>query len=226
MRRRQLEYRRLSSLSQVPLTRILNGWLGEVDFERIGPATGAIGERPIYVDDRSSQTVADIRATARRLRAEKRVDVVIVDYVQLVSGELRRKGGTRSEELADISRRLKVLADEIDCPVVVLSQLNRGADARADKRPILSDLRETGALEQDADSVCFLHRENHRESGVTNFIVEKQRNGPTGTLNLSLNRETQTFSDVGPEPEAPKQEALAEDLQRKKKPRRSRPDRW
>jgi replicative DNA helicase len=203
MRRKQLEYRLLSSLSGVPLTRILGGWLGDQDYEAMVPALQSLHEMPIYVDDRSGQNVWDIRASVRRMKSEKKIDLVIVDYVQLVGGSLERRHATRQEEVADISRRLKVLADEASCPVIVLSQLNRGGDTRSDKRPILSDLRDSGALEQDADLVCFLHRKHHRENGLTEFIVEKARNGPTGVVNLTITRETQRFEDGGAEPEQP-----------------------
>lgn len=228
MRRRQLEYRRLAHLAQVDLTRLTSGHVNDFDYERIGPATGWIGERPLFIDDSAGQTVLDIRAACRRLKAEGKLDMVIVDYVQLVSGSLGRKGANRGEELADISRRLKILADEVSCPVLVCSQLNRQGENRADKRPQLSDLRETGALEQDADIVAFLHREHHRESGPTSFILEKQRNGATGSVMLSINRPMQTFLDVGPEADipAPKQEALPEVGRLPAKTRRTRPKPW
>lgn len=230
MRRRQLEYRRLAHLAQVDLTRLTQGWVNDFDYERISPATGLIGSRPLFVDDSAGQTVVDIRATCRRLKSEGQLDLVIVDYVQLVSGSLGRKGATRGEELADISRRLKILADEVSCPVLVCSQLNRQGETRSDKRPQLSDLRETGALEQDADIVGFLHRAHHRESGPTSFILEKQRNGPTGTVTLSINRPMQTFEDVGPEADIPQaaQEPLPDIGQRPLPPKRRsrRPVPW
>lgn len=199
MRRRQLELRILSHLSGVMLTRILGGFLTETDFEKLSPALARMHDLGISIDDRGRQTVGDIRRGCRRLKAEAGLDLVVVDYVQLITGTLERRGASRNEEVTDISRRLKELSDEIAAPILLLSQLNRGADARhaSDKRPQLSDLRESGALEQDADLVCFLHRRHHRESGTTNFIIDKQRNGPTGTVNVTLNRETQTFTDGG-----------------------------
>jgi replicative DNA helicase len=218
MRRRQLEYRVLSQLSGVPLTRIMSGYLGEQDYERIGLATGAMAELDIEIDDSAAMTAWDVRSACRRLKAERGLDLVVIDYVQLMRGTLERRGASRSDEVGDISRRLKILADEVSVPVLLLSQLNRGADNRSDKRPQLTDLRESGALEQDADIVAFLHRKHHRESGTTNFIIEKQRNGPTGTVNLTIARETQTFTDGGDDP--PEPEKPAEEKEKKPRPPR------
>lgn len=203
MRQRQLELRRLSSLSGVPLTRIMRGDLGEVDYERMAGAMGQLGERAVFVDDRAGRTVWDIRAACRRLKSEGGLDLVVVDYIQLVAGTLDRRGATRAEELADVSRRLKLLADEVQVTILVVSQLSRAGDSRADKRPILSDLRDTGALEQDADMVCFLHRADHKASGNTELLIEKARNGPTGTVMLSIDRETQTFTEAPERSEEP-----------------------
>ncbi len=207
MRRRQLEYRLLSALSGVALTRIMAGYLGDPDFERISAATIELGTLDIEIDDSAAMTAWDVRTACRRLRAERGLDLVVIDYVQLMRGTLERRGASRSDEVSDISRRLKILADEVSVPILLLSQLNRGAANRSDKRPQLTDLRESGSLEQDADIVAFLHRKNHRESGTTQFIIEKQRNGPTGTVNLTITRETQTFVDGGDDPpEPPKEE--------------------
>lgn len=200
MRRRQLEYRILSQLSGVPATRLLNGYLGDPDLEKLGNAMSVMAELGIEIDDRAGQTVWDIRAACRRLKAEVGLDLVIVDYAQLVPGTLERRGATRNEEITDISRRLKVLADEVSVPVVLLSQLSRKNQERTDPRPKLSDLRESGALEQDADIVAFLHRKNHKEGGTTEFIIEKARNGPTGTMKLTLDRDVVTFTDGGEDP--------------------------
>lgn len=201
MRRRQLEYRLLASLSGVPLKRIMGGHLNEFDFEKMSGAMTMLSELPILVDDRGGQSIWDIRAACRRLRAEGGLGLVIIDYLQLMAGSLERRGATRNDEMTDISRRTKQLADECDVPILALSQLNRGADSRTDKTPQLSDLRESGSLEQDADIVAFLHRKNHRASGPTGFIIGKQRNGPTGTVILTFDRETQQFGDAGLEAE-------------------------
>jgi replicative DNA helicase len=205
MRRKQIEYRVLSGLSKVPLTRILSGHVGSPDQKLIAEALEAMHAMPLHVDDKAGQTVSDVRAACRRLRAERGLGLVIVDYVQLMPGTLNRRGATRNEELTDISRRFKVMADELQVPVMVLSQLKR-----QEGRPKLDDLRESGALEQDADIVGLLYRKNHRESGTTEFILAKQRNGPTGTLNLTIDRDIVTFTDGGepvPEPTAEEKQA-------------------
>ena len=207
MRRRQLEYRMLSSLSGVPATRIASGHLAGGDYAKVAMAYELLAALPIVIDDRANQTAWDVRAACRRLKSEPEgLDLAIVDYIQQVTGSLERKGATRNDELTDISRRLKILADEIEAPVIVLSQLSRRSRDRdgkqGDKRPQLEDLRDSGAIEQDADNVAFLHRKNHRESGITEFILEKQRNGPTGTVNLTLDRDTLTFTDAEEEPSA------------------------
>jgi replicative DNA helicase len=204
MRRRQLEYRMLSQLAVVPLTRILSGYLGDVDFPKMAAAMEQLAQLPIEIDDRALQTSLDIRAACRRMKAEGGLDLVIVDYVQLLEGSLDRRGATRNDELTDISRRIQQLAHELAAPIILLSQLSRPKEGRPDPRPKLSDLRESGSLEQAADIVALLHRKNHREGGVTNFILEKQRNGATGTVNLTLDRDVVTFLDGGEEqaPEA------------------------
>jgi replicative DNA helicase len=205
MRRRQIEYRILSQLSQVPLTRILNGAIGELDVKTMSESMGTMANLSIEIDDRAGQTAWDVRGACRRLKGEGGLDLVIVDYAQLMPGTLDGRGSNRNAELEDIVMRLKTLADELACPVLLLSQLNRQNQMRTDPRPKLSDLRDSGALEQHADIVGFLHRKNHREGGPTEFILEKQRNGPTGTVMLSLDRDTTTFSP------APDQQPLPDD---------------
>jgi replicative DNA helicase len=200
MRRKQLEYRLLSTLSGVPIGRLASGYLGSRDYEKLSQAFETMHVLPLYIDDRSGQTALDIRTGCRRVKSEGGLDLVVVDYVQLVPGTLER-GATRNEQVTDISRRFKDAADELTVPFLVLSQLSRANEKRADPRPRLSDLRESGALEQDSDIVAFLHRENHRTGGATELILEKQRNGPTGTVMLNLDRDTTTFTDAGPQPE-------------------------
>jgi replicative DNA helicase len=196
MRRRQLEYRVMSSLSGVACTRLLSGFVGSQDYPKISQAFETLSHLPVAIDDRARQTVQDIRGACRRLKAEGGLDLVVVDYVQLMPGTLQRKGATRNEELTDISRRMKVLADEIASPILMLSQLRR---LEARRRPQLEDLRESGALEQDSDIVAFLHRSDHRAGGPTEFILAKQRNGPTGSVKLLFERDTLTFTDAGPD---------------------------
>jgi len=197
MRRRQLEYRLLSYVSGIPLTRLLSGYIHEADGPNLHTALEALKQVRIEVDDATGRTAWEMRSACRRWKAEGGLDLVIVDYVQLMPGTLDKRGATRNEEVTDISRRLKTLADEAGLPVLVLSQLSRPSDTRSDPRPKLTDLRESGALEQDADLVCFLHRKLHKEGGATEFILEKQRNGPTGTMMLTLDRDTVTFTDGG-----------------------------
>lgn len=204
MRRRQLENRLVASLAQVDAARIRSGYLGDQDMQKLGLAMSDIHNLPLYIDDRSGQTVQEIRLACRRMRSEHGLGLVIIDYVQLIHGSLDRRGATRNEEITDISRRLKILADELSCPVILLSQLKRLDRKSGDPRPKLDDLRESGALEQDADIVGLLHRKDHRAGGRTELIIAKQRNGPAGTVLLSLDRDTQTFTpmDDTPEPEA------------------------
>ena len=203
MRRRQLERRLLSSLSRVALSRIVGGYLGAADYLAVSEALQSMHDLPISIDDRGGVTFWDVRSTCRRMRAERGLDMVIIDYVQLMKGSLDRRGANRNDEITDISHRLKELADECNVPILLLSQLNRAAASRQDKRPQLSDLRESGALEQDADIVAFLHRNSHKTGGVTNFIIEKQRNGATGAVNLTFERDISLFVDGGEEPSAP-----------------------
>lgn len=211
MRKRQLEYRMMSSLSGVACTRLLSGVVGQVDYPKISQAFETMSALPVSIDDRARQTVHEIRGACRRLKADAGIDLVVIDYVQLMSGTLDRKGTTRNEELTDISRRLKLLGDELGAAIIVLSQLRR---LEARRRPQLDDLRDSGAIEQDADIVAFLHRSDHRVSGATEFILAKQRNGPTGSVKLTIDRDTLTFTDAGPELEGQQaaEPAESEDL--------------
>jgi replicative DNA helicase len=193
MRRKQLDFRMLSGLSGVPSRRMMSGYLTETEYAHISRGLMAYSELPIFINDRSGQTIGDIRMACRRLKSEHGLDLVMIDYVQLIPGTVGRRGASRNEEITDISLRTKALAGELNVPVFLVSQLKRTGG----NRPTLEDLRESGSLEQDADMVCFLHRKNHKEGGLTNFIIEKARNGPTGTVNLSLDRDTTTFTDAG-----------------------------
>jgi replicative DNA helicase len=200
MKRKQLEYRMLSSISGVPLRRMLAGETAGSDHGKMSDAFEVMHDLPIHIDDRRARTVWDIRSACRRLKAEKGLDFVIIDYVQLMRGTLERRNASRNEELTDISNRFQALAGELDVPMIVLSQLARRSVDRPDPRPKMSDLKDCGAFEQDADDVVLLHRRNHREGGVTNVIFEKQRTGPTGTVNITLDRDIVTFTDGGEEP--------------------------
>ncbi len=213
MKARQLEYRFLSSLSGIPGLRLAAGYMGPAgsdDWRALNAAIERMHNAGIYIDDTPALTVGDIRAECRRLQAEERLDLVVIDYVQLMQGSLQRRNATRTEELADISRRLKVLAGELNVPIILLSQLKRTGGGR----PKLEDLRESGGLEQDADIVAMLHRKNHKEGGRTEFIIEKNRNGPTGTELLTFHKDTVRFEDCD-DVVTPEDEAAAEAEERK-----------
>lgn len=195
MKRQALESRMLAMLSGVPLSAIQSGYLFEQHWGPLSHAIGELAELNIHIDDTAHRTMQDIRAECRRLRSEHGLDLVIIDYLQLVTSTL--KTTNRSEQVADISRKVKILADELDVPLIALSQLSRASTQRGpDTPPQLSDLRESGALEQDGDTVWFLHRSNHRESGPTQMIFQKQRNGSTGSITLLFDRDTQRFSEA------------------------------
>lgn len=216
MKRRQLEYRILSSISNVPLSRLLGGYVISSEWAQLSHAIGEMGTLPIYIDDTSSMTTADIRRVCRRLKSENGLNLVVIDYVQLMPGTIERRGVTRNDEITDISRRLKILAGELNVCIILLSQLKR-----SDGVPKMSDLRESGALEQDADIVGLLHRKNHREGGETHFILEKMRNGPTGTITLMLDRDVTLFTDGGDsKPET--EQALKEEGEAQQKKQRQR----
>lgn len=219
MRRKQLERRLLANISGVELTRILKGELGALDFPNIAAAHEEIADLPIWIDDTPARTVWDIRSTCRQMKAEADgLTGVIIDYIQLMGtgDDRRRRGDNRTQELTDISRRTKVLAGELDVPIIVLSQLVR---LEPGERPRMHHLRESGALEQDSDVVAFIFGKNHQLSGPREIIIEKARNGPTGSVYLDLHRETTRFYDApDPPPEEPKPEAPAK-ARRARKPR-------
>jgi replicative DNA helicase len=163
-----------------------------------------LSEAPLYIDDTAAMTVLELRAKARRLQSEAGLGLLVVDYLQLLRGTGRSE--SRQQEITEISRSLKALAKELRVPVVVLSQLSRAVDARADHRPVLSDLRESGAIEQDADVVAFVFREEHYEQtpeneGIGEIIVGKQRNGPVGNVRVSFIGEYTRFESLAREQE-------------------------
>ena len=159
------------------------------DWQQICAVIDKLSAAPIYIDDTSSVTVSEIRAKCRRLKQTKNLGLVVIDYLQLMQGSGGRKNDNRQQEISDISRSLKVLAKELDIPVIALSQLSRTSETRSDKRPMLSDLRESGAIEQDADMVMFLYRDDYYnkespEKNIAEVIIAKQRSGSTGTFKL------------------------------------------
>ena len=189
--------RMLCSQSEINAQTIRRGLLKDEDWPRLSGAAAVVSELPIYIDDTAAITVMEMRAKARRLKNNKGLDMVVVDYLQLMRGD----GESREREISEISRSLKALAKELDIPVVALSQLNRSVESRIDKRPQLSDLRESGAIEQDADVIMFVYRDEVYNSdkpdnkGLAEILVRKQRNGPTGVVNMRFIGEFTTFRD-------------------------------
>jgi len=194
----QLVQRLLATETGVDSHRLRLGNIDDSEWDRISRAFGRLAEAEIYIDDSANASVMDVRSKARRLQAEQGLDLVIVDYLQLMSG---RRSDNRVQEISEISRGLKGLARELNVPVVALSQLSRAVETRADHRPMLSDLRESGSIEQDADIVMFIFRdekydENSEKKGIAELIVAKHRNGPVGSVNLRFFERTARFADL------------------------------
>jgi len=171
------------------------------DWSRFATAAGKLNETPIFIDDTPGLTFSELRSKARKLYAEHKVGAIIIDYLQLMQGRAT-KDANRQQEISEISRSLKSLARELKVPVITLSQLSRAVEQRPDKRPMLSDLRESGAIEQDADVVMFIYRDDYynkeesKEPGVAEIIIAKQRNGPTGTLKLRFFKDDMRFANL------------------------------
>ncbi len=194
----QLVQRLLSMETGVDSHRLRLGQIDDGEWDRISRAFGRLAEANIYIDDSAGAGVMDVRSKSRRLQAEHGLDLVVVDYLQLMSG---RRTDNRVQEISEISRGLKGLARELNVPVVALSQLSRAVETRADHRPMLSDLRESGSIEQDADIVMFIYREEKYEEesekkGIAEIIVAKHRNGPVGSINLRFFDRTARFADL------------------------------
>jgi replicative DNA helicase len=198
----------LCSQAEIDNARVRTGNLHDRDIKNIALTAGKLGGAPIYIDDSPAQTVLEIRAKARRLKHDhaSNLGLIIIDYLQLMRGAGE---DSREQEISAISRSLKALAKELNVPIVALSQLNRQVELRADKRPGMADLRESGALEQDADVIVFLYRDEQynpdtAEPGVAEIIIAKQRNGPTGTVRLMFDKAFARFrnfssrEDAGP----------------------------
>jgi replicative DNA helicase len=187
MSAQQLVMRILSAEANIDAQAFRTGSLKEEDWEKLTMAIGALSDAPIYIDDTPGVTVFDIRSKLRRLHAEREIGLVLIDYLQLISG--RNSGESRQQEISEISRSLKLMAREFDVPVIALSQLSRAVEQRQDKRPMLSDLRESGSIEQDADIVAFLYRDDYyneesEKKNIAELIIGKQRNGPVGKVEL------------------------------------------
>lgn len=198
MSKEQLVSRMLCAEANIDSQRLRIGELGDGDWESLWVACDAMSNAKIYIDDTAGITAMEMRSRARRLKAEHGLDLIVVDYLQLMQGSGKRNSsGDRQQEVSEISRSLKALARELDVPVIALSQLSRGVEARQVKRPMLSDLRESGSLEQDADIVAFLYREDYynpdTENKHTELIIAKHRNGPVDTVNLFFHKQFTKF---------------------------------
>ncbi|MEA4882804.1 MAG: replicative DNA helicase [Clostridia bacterium] len=199
MSREQLAQRMLCSQSSVDGQKLRRGNLSDADWPRLSRALGRLSEAPIYIDDSPSITALEIRTRARRLKAEHGLALVVIDYLQLVQG--RDRVENRQQEIAEITRSLKALARELDVPVLSLAQLSRAVEATADKRPLLSHLKESGEIEQSADVVAFIYREEYykpdtERKNIAEIMVAKQRNGPTGSFDLVWQKEFTRFRNV------------------------------
>ncbi len=200
MGKEEIIQRLLCSVGRVDSMKLRAGQLDPREWQNVVRAAGKLFEAPIYVDDASNITLTDIRAKCRRLRRQKGLDLVVVDYLQLMQGRGREN---RQQEIAEISRNLKTLARELDVPIIAVSQLNRSLEGREDKRPRLGDLRESGAIEQDADVVMFIYRheyyypEDTESKGKAEVIVAKHRAGSTGGVDMTFLAEFTLFSDIG-----------------------------
>jgi replicative DNA helicase len=202
MARNEIVMRLLSAEARVPLHHIRTGRMGQDDWSRLAPRIGDVADAPLFIDDSPNMSMMEIRAKARRLKQKHDLRLIVIDYLQLMSGS--RKVDSRQQEVSELSRSLKLLAKELDVPVIAISQLNRGPEQRTDKKPQMSDLRESGSIEQDADMVVLIHREDayERESpraGEADLIVAKHRNGPVKTVTVAFQGHYSRFVDMAPE---------------------------
>jgi replicative DNA helicase len=199
MSRSEITMRLLSAEARVPLQKMRNGSMGDDDWQKLAQIQGKLTEAPLYIDDSPNMSLMEIRAKCRRLKQKHDLKLVIIDYLQLMSSGKRVE--SRQQEVSEFSRALKLLAKELEVPVIALSQLNRGPEQRTDKKPAMSDLRESGSIEQDADMVILLHREDayERESpraGEADLIVAKHRNGPTDVITVAFQGHYSRFVDM------------------------------
>lgn len=188
MSKSQLVNRMLCSESMVDSNKIRTGKMDEEDWVKLATALGPLSEAPVYIDDTPGISISEIRAKCRKMKLEKKIGLIVIDYLQLIQGSGKRNS-SREQEISEISRSLKILAKELDVPVIALSQLSRAAEQRQDHRPMLSDLRESGAIEQDADIVMFLYRDDYynpdsEKKNIAEVILAKHRAGSTGTVDL------------------------------------------
>jgi len=194
----QLVQRLLSAEANIESQKLRNGRLSMEEWSKLASVAGELNDINFYIDDTPAISVTEVRAKSRRIKREKGLDLIIIDYLQLMSSN---KGESREQQISEISRSLKALAKELDVPVIALSQLNRSVENRQDKRPVPSDLRESGAIEQDADIIIFLYRDevyvkDTKKPGVAEIIIAKHRNGPTGTVELAFIKEYTKFANI------------------------------
>ncbi|MDD5567991.1 MAG: replicative DNA helicase, partial [Candidatus Omnitrophica bacterium] len=199
MSKEQLVQRMLCSHARVDAQKVRTGYLATSDWPRLTAAAGKLSEAPIFIDDTPGISVMELRAKARRLKAQQDVKLIVLDYMQLMRGSSGIE--SRQQEISEISRSLKALARELNVPIVAISQLSRAVESRTDHRPQLSDLRESGAIEQDADVVVLLLREEYytqtsENQGIAEVIIAKQRNGPVGSLKLAFIKEYTSFQNI------------------------------
>ncbi|EKO0707481.1 replicative DNA helicase [Staphylococcus pseudintermedius] len=212
----QLATRMICSSGNVDSNRLRTGTMTEEDWNRFTVAVGKLSRTKIFIDDTPGVRITDIRSKCRRLKLEHGLDMIVIDYLQLIQGSGSRASDNRQQEVSEISRMLKAIARELECPVIALSQLSRGVEQRQDKRPMMSDIRESGSIEQDADIVAFLYRDDYYnrgdgddddddggfepqtndENGEIEIIIAKQRNGPTGTVKLHFMKQYNKFTDI------------------------------
>ncbi|MFF2268178.1 replicative DNA helicase [Cellulosimicrobium cellulans] len=199
MSRNEITMRLLAAEARVPLTRMRSGKMDEQDWQKLASTMGKVAEAPLFIDDSPNMSLMEIRAKCRRLKQRHDLKLVVIDYLQLMSSGKRVE--SRQQEVSEFSRALKLLAKELEVPVIAISQLNRGPEQRGDKKPQMSDLRESGSIEQDADVVILLHREDAYEkesprAGEADLIVAKHRNGPTDTITVAFQGHYQRFADM------------------------------
>jgi replicative DNA helicase len=201
MAKEQLVMRMLAAEARVDSQRLRKGFLGETDWPKLTEAAGRLSDAPIYIDDTPAISVIEMKAKARRLKAENGLGLIVIDYLQLMRGSAYKD--SREQEISEISRSLKSLAKELSVPVIALSQLNRKVEDRTNRRPMMADLRESGAIEQDADVIAFIYRddvynksEDNPEKGTAEVIIGKQRNGPTGVVKLAFQEKYTRFENL------------------------------
>jgi len=200
MSAQQISMRLLAAESKVDMSKMRTGSFAADDWRKLASGTAKLSEAAIFVDDTPGISVLEVRAKCRRLKREKkRLDMVLIDYLQLMTGNANAE--RKDLEISEMTRSLKGLAKELEVPVLILSQLNRSVESRADKRPMMSDLRESGAIEQDADVIMFIYRDEvynkkPENEGMAEIIIAKQRNGPVGTVNLRFDKQYTLFQNV------------------------------